>query len=77
MMVKKHTSCMEREKRDTSMLQMGNSKQIASQRTIFVSEKVKDTLGSICYLFRRLIASRAPRTPTTPSYFPENGMAST
>jgi hypothetical protein len=43
----------------------------------YVSEMVKETYWQHLYRCSTLIASRAPRTPTTPSYLPENGMAST
>lgn len=33
-------------------------------------------IGQVSHLFRTLMASIAPKTPTTPSYFPEYGIAS-
>lgn len=45
------------------------------QSIIVISEMLKNR--QYIYLFSILIASRAPKTPTTPSYFPENGIAST
>jgi hypothetical protein len=36
----------------------------------------RDLFGLNPDLFKTLIASIAPKTPTTPSYFPEYGIAS-